>query len=179
MAGGPTGGLRPVALDAQVPVQHERQRAVELAYGAIARRERTVAELRAYLERKRVGPASIDSAVEELVSTGYLDDAGYARRFADDRRRLDSWGCERIERDLRRRGVEPALVEAALATRGRADEIHAAVELLARRLAAPPRDARERGRAWSLLVRRGYDPEVAYDAVREHERAGGPTGRAA
>ena len=32
---------------------------------------------------------------------GYLDDARYAQRFAEDRRTLDAWGAERIERRLR------------------------------------------------------------------------------
>ena len=35
----------------------------------------------------------------------------------------------------------------------------------------PPGDDRERDRAWRLLVRRGYETEVAYEAVRRYERA--------
>ena len=29
---------------------------------------------------------------------------------------------------------------------------------------------RERDKAWRMLVRRGYEPEIAYEAVRRHER---------
>ena len=39
-------------------------------------------------------------AVASLVRDGYLDDASYARRYAEDRRNLDGWGAERIERAL-------------------------------------------------------------------------------
>ena len=42
--------------------------------------------------------------------------------------------------------------------------------LLEQRL-PPPRDDRERDRAWRLLVRRGYESELAYEAVRRHEHA--------
>ncbi len=50
------------------------------------------------------------------------------------------------------------------------DELDAACALLAERLPAPPADDRARNRALGLLVRRGYRPEVAYEAVRHHGR---------
>ncbi len=149
----------------------EGERAVELAYRAVSQRERTVAELRAFLERKRVGPQAIEAAVEELSGAGYLDDAGYARRFAEDKRTLERWGAERITRDLSRRGIELDLIERALAGEGAEDELERALELLAQKVRTPPADERERNRAWSLLVRRGYPAELAYDALREFSRA--------
>ena len=100
-----------------------------------------------------------------------LDDAAYAQRFAEDRRALAGWGPERIEKDLARRGVPVELIEAALAVRTREDEFTAARSLLAQRFREPLADDRTRNRAWQLLVRRGYDAELAYDAVREHSRA--------
>ena len=136
---------------------------------AVSTRERTVAELRTYLERKRVEPAAIDSAVAELTVAGLLDDARYVRRFADDKRELQRWGSERIERDLRRRGIAPELIQSVLGATERAAELHNAVSLLRERFGAP-RDDRERDRAWRLLVRRGYERELAYEAVRELER---------
>jgi regulatory protein len=44
--------------------------------------------------------------------------------------------------------------------------------LLRRRFPSPPDDDRGRDRALGLLVRRGYDLEMAYDAVRAFGRAG-------
>ena len=78
----------------------ESERAIDLAYKAVARRDLTVAELRTRLERKRVPPEAIDDAVAELEATGFLDDARYARQFTEDKRELDQWGTERIARDL-------------------------------------------------------------------------------
>jgi regulatory protein len=150
---------------------HHREcdRAIELAYRAVGARERTVAELRTFLERKRVEPAAIDGAVAELSAAGFLDDARYARRFAEDKRELERWGAERIARDLHRRGIAPELVEAAVAESTRDSELATALLLLEQRL-PPPADNRERDRAWRLLVRRGYDTEIAYQAVRLHAR---------
>ena len=147
---------------------NETQRALDLAYKALNRRERTVCELRAYLEGKRVEPATIEAAVVQLERAGLLDDAGYARRFAEDKRTLERWGGERIERELSRRGVAPDLVEAAMAERDRDGELEAALELLAEKFLDRPADDRARDRAWRMLVRKGYAPELAYDAVRAH-----------
>lgn len=145
------------------------ERARSLANDALASRERTVAELRGLLERREVAPETADSVVAELLEVGVLDDSRYARCFTDDRRRLDRWGAERIARDLARRGVDHDLIEASLADRSSEQELTAALELLADRFQSLASD-RERDRAWRALVRRGYAPELAYDAVRAHER---------
>lgn len=150
-------------------VGDERGRALELGYRALSARERTVAELRGLLERKRVEPDAIEHVVGELLTAGLLDDARYAERFAEDKRLLEAWGPGRIARDLQRRGVAGHLIEAALADRGRDDELGAALELLASKL-PPPADDRGRDRAWRLLVGKGHDPDLAYEAVRLHER---------
>lgn len=146
----------------------EQQRALDLAYRALNRRERTVFELRGYLEDKLVEPDEIDRAVHELEAGGFLDDARFAQLFAEDKRSLGQWGSERISRDLARRGVAPDLIEAAVGAHGREDELDAALSLLAARVPEPPADDRSRDRAWRMLVRKGYEPELAYDALRAY-----------
>jgi regulatory protein len=148
----------------------DRQRALELAFRAVAVRERTEHELRVFLDRRRVEADVIDDVVRALADERVIDDAGYARRFAEDRRLLDQWGNERIVRDLVRRGIERELIDQALAGRDSDDELAAAIELLERRFPPPFAGDRERDKAWRMLVRRGYEPELAYAAVREHER---------
>jgi regulatory protein len=147
---------------------NEAERALDLAYKALNRRERTACELRACLEGKRVEPEAIEATVAELERVRLLDDAGFARRFAEDKRTLARWGAERIERELLRRGVAPDLVEAAVAERDRDGELHSALALLAEKVQEPPTDDRACDRAWRMLVRRGYAPELAADAVRAH-----------
>ena len=132
-------------------------------------RDRSVAELRIYLEGKRVEPELIDEVITDLGRAGVLDDARFAERFTEDRRSLRGWGPERIEQDLLRRGVPSELIEPALARRNREDELVAARSLLEERFARLE-DDRARGRAWQLLVRRGYDTDLAYDAVRAYGR---------
>ena len=147
------------------------ERALELAFRHLNKRDRTEAELRRHLAARDVGEAEADAAIAEVIRMGYVDDARYARTFAEDRRNLDGWGNERIERKLLTLGVDPEHIEAVLGARDGAGELEAALELLARRLRAAPASERERERALGMLVRKGYEVDVAYDAVRAFERA--------
>jgi regulatory protein len=147
-----------------------RQRALERALKSISVRERTQAEVGDFLRRRGYEGDVIDDVVRSLCEEGLVDDAGYARRFAEDRRLLDRWGNERIARDLERRGIERELVDQALAGHGKDDELVVAIELLDRRFPQPFDGDRERDKAWRMLVRRGYEPELAYSAIRRHEQ---------
>ena len=148
------------------------QHALDLCYRYLGFRDRTVLEVRRHLESKRVEPDTIEQAVAELLEQGYLDDARFARRFAEDRRTLDHWGNERIERKLLAAGVDGDLVAAALRA-GEAEgggQLEAALAVLARRFPTPPETDRDRERALGLLVRKGYELEIAYDAIRAYGR---------
>ena len=146
------------------------QRALDAGYRYLGKRDRTEVEVRRHLAAREVDEASIDGAVEALVRQGYVDDARYARTFAEDRRALDDWGPERIERRLLALGVDRELVAGALSERDGAAELDAAVALLRRRFREIPATDRERERALGLLARKGYDLELAYDAVRAFTR---------
>ena len=157
-------------MDDSAPEQITLDRALGFAYRELGQRSRSVREMRDLLGRRRVGDETIDEAIEDLIRAGALDDADLARRYVTDKRELDLWGSERIAGELRRRGVGAEEIEAALSGRGREDEFETALLLLGRRFPQAPQDDRERDRAWRLLVRRGYQPELAYEALREHER---------
>jgi len=154
------------ALDPEARLQD----ALDAAYRYLSYRERTVLEVRRHLEQRRVEPATIEDAIAALHEAGYLDDAGYALRFAHDRRELDAWGADRIERKLLAVGVAAEHIAPALAEQDGEEELAAAVALLERRMRTAPADDRDRNRALGLLVRRGYDLELAHDAVRAFER---------
>lgn len=65
--------------------------------------------------------------------------------------------------------MEREVIEVVLTQDGES-ELEAAVALLARRLHEPPPDDPGRARALGLLLRRGYESDLAFEAVREFER---------
>lgn len=129
-----------------------------------------MAEVRLHLQGKEVSPETIDRAVEELAEQGYLDDARFAQRFAEDKRLLEQWGSARIERRLLALGVGRELIAAALAEETPQGELEAALGVLRRRFPSPPVDAGAYRRALGVLARKGYDLEVAGDAIRAYRR---------
>jgi regulatory protein len=142
---------------------------LSIALKALDRKERTVAELGSWLRARGVAPGDVEEVVDRLVSTGVLDDGRYARRYAEDKRELRRWGSERIRAALLERGVSPQDVEEALADTGGEQEIELAVGLLRER-GADLADPAERQGALGLLIRRGYESEVAYEAIRRARR---------
>ena len=161
-----------MAADPVLEPERRLERALGLAYRHLGKRDRTAAQVRRHLADRDVQAEAIEQAVAELVRLGYLDDARFAQVFAEDRRALDGWGPERIERGLLAAGVDGELAAAAIGVRDTAGELDAALELLRRRCREVPASERERERALGILVRKGYDLELAYDAVRAFERAG-------
>jgi len=143
--------------------------AFELAVRALSRRERTVQELRSWLALREVDPAEAEEAIERLVEMGQLDDERYASLFSEDKRELFGWGPGRIRDALIEKGVARSVVEAATGSESSSELAERAASLLARREDSLGDDS-GRGRALAFLARRGYELEVAYDAVRLAER---------
>ncbi len=112
-AGAAAAVARP-ALTAPTPAD-ELDDALARSYRYLGSRDHSVAELRARLERAKVGAAAIDAAIAVVAEQGYLDDARYARLLAEDRRNLDGWGVDRIRARLQTAGIEPELIEQTLA----------------------------------------------------------------
>jgi regulatory protein len=123
--------------------------------------------MRAHLGRAGASREDVERAVETLVEQGYLDDQRFARLFVQDKRELEAWGSDRIRRALATRGVDSDLIEDAIGAGG---EMERALALLRRRFPSPTRDRRERERALGVLLRKGYDTDLALEAVAVHAR---------
>ncbi len=143
--------------------------AFERALEALSHRERTCAELATWLAERGFEPADVEAALERLIEAGAIDDERFAARFAEDKRELRGWGPERIRAALAGRGLDRATIDAAVEEDGQDSQLRRALELLDGRSEVPA-DERSRARALAFLARRGYDSELAYEAVREHER---------
>ncbi len=150
------------------------ERALAIAYRYLNSRERTRAEMRAHLQGKGIDARDTERSIEALAEQGHLDDARFARLFVQDKRELDQWGSDRIRQVLYTRGVDADVVEGALAEHEHEEnsggEIDRALAVLRRRFPSPSSDRRERERALGVLLRKGYDSDVAIEAIAAHVR---------
>ena len=138
--------------------------AFELAVAAIARKERTAAELAEVLAGRGVDDDVAASVLNRLAEIGELDDERFAHAYARDKRELRGWGPDRIRAALVERGVDRPTAEAA-SVEPHAAQAERAASMLADR-GEPLEDDAARGRALAYLARRGFDSDVAYEAVR-------------
>jgi regulatory protein len=142
---------------------------LELALRALGRKERSTVEMTRWLTERGVSDDDVAATVDRLAEVGELDDARFARRYAEDKRELAGWGAERIREALIARGVEPEDIEGAMAADEEPDQVERATGLLVRR-ASRVDSERGRARALGYLTRKGYTYEVAHEAIRAYER---------
>jgi regulatory protein len=128
--------------------------------------------------RRRGAPDGLaQTIVADLEARGYVDDAGFARFWAEARARGRSVGSIRLRRELAAKGIPPhlvtAAVEAAFAERGEGERAREAAE---RRLPALRRYRSERlaPRLRDYLLRRGYPPVIVERIVSDVVGDAGP-----
>jgi regulatory protein len=119
--------------------------------------------------RRRGAPADVaDDVVADLTARGYLDDEAFARHWVA-ARAPRGYGPARLRAELRARGVDTALIEAALAGVSDDGGLESARAVARRRLPALQRGDRVRAavRLRDHLLRRGYPASVVTRVVRE------------
>lgn len=146
-----------------------RHEARVIALRLLQRRLRSRAEMEAALRRRGVTTDAILAVVGDLVRSGWLDDARFARAWVSDRLALRPAGRRRLRAELLARGIEPALADEVLAEAVSPEHEEAQVAALAsRRLTRlrgqPAKVQRRRLVAW--LQRRGYPAATVARAVR-------------
>jgi regulatory protein len=90
-----------------------RPTALEAATKALARRDRSVADLTAYLARKGVDPDDARIAVERLRDAGYVNDARYASSRAESLA-ARGFGDEAVRFELEKEGLPSDHIAAAM-----------------------------------------------------------------
>ncbi len=140
-------------------------------------RQRSEAEVRRRLTEHGYRSDLVDGAITRLTELGILDDAAFAAAWVASRDRAHPRGERALRRELVLKGLERSVIDAAMEDRrgtgsDAADDVDeaAARRLIERNAAAlrriaDPRSRRQR--AYALLARHGFDPDVAGRVARE------------
>jgi regulatory protein len=145
-------------------------------------RARSAYEVRGRLVRHGYRPDLVESCIARLTELGMVDDAAFAQAWVESRDRARPRGERALRRELAQKGINREIADETLAERESnhpdADN-EAAQKLLARHAGALERvtDLRaRRQRAYALLARNGFDPDVAAAVTRgihEESKAAG------
>ena len=132
---------------------------LQLAVRALARSDRTTAQIEKMLAAKGASPSQVRTAIQRLTSLGYLDDVAFASRWADRRLARMPMGRARLQEELLATGCPGHIVHATLrATYRRVTEWDLAMQVVT--MASRTTSAQTPGRVARLLNQRGFDEDT-------------------
>ena len=135
----------------------------------LARRELSVAGLRARLADRDHPAEEIEAAVEHLLETGALDDTRVARAHARTASQVKGRGRLRIARELAEMGIARDVAAEAIAGVFADQDERALIDrALQKKLRGRPRIANpaEHARLYQFLMRQGFTPAAVVAALR-------------
>jgi len=145
----------------------------DYAIGALARRSRSVAELKRLL-RNRVeadtefGKTLVELIIVRLKDQGYLNDARYAASYSSYRRDTEKYGRRRVVTDLKAKGVHADVIEKSVASayEGVNEEKLARAYLRRKRLHKPT-GQKEAARIFRNLARAGFASRTIFAILKK------------
>jgi regulatory protein len=143
----------------------------EYALGALARRMRSVRDLRrlmlARAEPGDAGERAMEAVVLRLKELNYLSDTRFAADYTRLRKENEKFGRRRVQQDLMQKGIPQNLVASTLATAyDDVDELALAREYVARKRMKQPADQKETARAMNRLLRAGFSSNAIFKLLR-------------
>jgi regulatory protein len=145
----------------------------EYAVGALARRMRSVAELKRLL-RPRVeaeteyGQTLIELVIRKLKDQGYLNDARYAAAYSSFRRENEKFGRRRVITDLKIKGVHAEVIEKAVeSVYGDVSDESLARQYLKRKRLVKPKDKKQSARIFRQLMRAGFGAKTIFVILKK------------
>jgi regulatory protein len=145
----------------------------QYAVGALARRMRSVAELKRLL-RPRVeadteyGKTLVELVIRRLKDRGYLNDTQYAAAYSSFRRDNEKFGRRRVITDLKAKGVHGEVIEKAVdAVYGGVSDERQAREYLSRKRLVKPKDRKQAARIFRQLMRAGFAAKTIFAILKK------------
>ena len=144
----------------------------QYAIAVLARRMRSVAELKRLLRYRvqaetEIGQVLVELVVRRLKDQGYLNDANYAAAYSRFRRDNQKLGPRRVLSDLKAKGVHADVIQAAIeATFAGVSEERQAKEYLRRKRIAKPTNRREAARVVRQLIRAGFSTATTFKILK-------------
>jgi regulatory protein len=144
----------------------------EYAVGMLARRMRTVRDLRRLMKGRAVagpeGEAAINAVIARLVELNYLSDVRFAADYTRLRKEGEKFGRRRVQQDLAAKGVASETVGAAISSAYEGvDEVALAREYCARKRMKQPANEKETSRVMGRLMRAGFSPGTVFKVLRQ------------
>ncbi|HZQ18685.1 MAG TPA: regulatory protein RecX [Terriglobales bacterium] len=145
----------------------------EYAIGALARRMRSIAELKRLLRQRvdsetEIGRTLVELVIRRLKDQGYLNDAKYAAAYSAYRRDNEKFGRRRIVTELKIKGIHSEIIDNTVeSTFSEVNEEKHAREYLKRKRIQKPQDKKQAARVFRQLVRAGFGMKTIFTILKK------------
>lgn len=165
----PGGSSDPSRAGQELPPQDPAERARAICLRLLTGAPRTRKQLADALEKREIPEEIAVEVLSRFEELRLIDDAAFAGAWVESRHHGRGLARRALARELRTKGVEPALIDEAVGQLDSEREEETARELVARKLRATrglERDKRVR-RLAGMLARKGYPEGMALRVVRQ------------
>lgn len=145
----------------------------EYAVGALARRMRSIAELKRLLRQRvdaetEIGKTLVELVIRRLKDQGYLNDVKYASAFSSLRRDNQKFGRRRVITELKSKGVHADLIDNAVDTAfAEVNEETQARNYLRRKRLVKPSTQKDAARIFRQLMRAGFSSKTVFTILKK------------
>jgi len=145
----------------------------QYALGALARRMRSVAEMKRLLRQRveietEIGRTLVELVTRRLKDQGYLNDAKYAAAYSAFRSDNEKFGRRRVSTDLKVKGVVGEVLDKAIeSVYEEVDEEKQAREYLRRKRVKKPQDKKQAARVFRQLMRAGFGSKTIFKILKK------------
>src|SRR5580765_7651988 len=154
--------------------QYSEDELYEYAVASLARRMRTVAELKRQMRARIEEPESeyaetlVELVIRRLKDQGYLNDSKYAAYYSSMRRDNQKVGRMRVVTELKTRGVHASVIDKAIEdTYVGVNEEKQAREYLRKKRLEKPKDQKQTARIFRQLVQAGFRSKTIFTILKQ------------
>lgn len=144
-----------------------QEQAKNYAFLLLKFRPRSVKEITERFKKKKFSASLISDTLIFLKGKDFLNDKAFARAWVESRLKK-SYGLKKLEHELRDKGIAQKIIAGELRKAQKDYNEQEVVARLAEEKFSKLKDIapeKAKQRIWAYLLRRGFSPEMIYDAL--------------
>ena len=134
-----------------------------------AYQERSHQEVRNKLYSYGLWKNDVEEVLTQLITSGFLNEERFAKAFAGGKFRMKKWGKNKIENELKHRGITPRCIQTGLKEIDTSDYRKTLVQLIKKKaqLVSEPNPFKKRNKIASFVIGKGYEHDLVWSQIMD------------
>ncbi len=134
-----------------------------------AYQERSHQEVRDKLYSYGLHQTDVEDILTQLITSGFLNEERFAKAFAGGKFRMKHWGRNKIENELKHRGISKRCIQTGLNEIDDSDYRQTLVQLIKKKsgLVEETNLFKKRDKVARFVIGKGYEPELVWRVVMD------------